>query len=38
MVVDARSMRRPSEFVDQKLTLLLREHHHEPSLRPVVRK
>jgi hypothetical protein len=38
LVVDARSMRRPSEFVDQKLTSLLRQQSHEPGHRPAVRE
>jgi len=38
MVVDVRSMRRPSEFVDQKLTVLLREHGVENGARPVARE
>ena len=38
LVVDARSMRRPSEFVDQKLTVLLREHGSEVVHRPVARE
>jgi hypothetical protein len=37
MVVDARSVRRPSEFVDQKLSSLLRDHASEAVARPAVR-